>query len=170
MSRTRVFRLRVAAVFSLASFLVLNFLFLSHRSLAADYAGIPWHFGLLLLIAMVEAPNWARAMGFAWVALEFIVSGASIHGFPPELTTPIRFGGAHLCTALWVAGALYGKPIVLQVVGVGLVLIHLATCLLPIPVSMPLFFAMFSLTFLWVALLGWAGERVLGMSAIGAAN
>ena len=161
MIRNDVLTLRLACVFGLLSFLALNFCVLTARNAAADYVGIPWHLGLLIVIAMVEAPAWARAMGFAWVALEFIISGAAIHGFPPPLASALRFGGAHLCTALWVAGAAYRKPGLLQLVGGGLVLIHLATCLLPIPMSLPIYAGMFLFTFLWVALLGWAGERVI---------
>src|SRR5688500_11774888 len=98
--------LRMSAAIGLLSFVILGFLLITGRHFAEQYVAVLWHFGMLLVVAVVAAPSWAKAMGFAWIAIEFILSGAVIQGLSNEMAQQLRFGGAHICTAFWVAGAI----------------------------------------------------------------
>ena len=109
-------RLRICAGIAGVSFAGLVATHITGRLAFEEYFSIGWHLGMLFVIALVDAPGWARAMGFGWIVVEFVLSGAAIQGLSPDIAMPIRSGG-HLCTALWVAGAAWRKGAVLNIVG-----------------------------------------------------
>lgn len=74
-----------------------------------EYAGLGFHLTLLPLAAQLPAPAWARAMGYAWIAIDSTVSGALLTGTPMAAAMPYRLGG-HMLAGAWLAGASQALP------------------------------------------------------------
>lgn len=74
-----------------------------------EYTGLGAHLALLPLAAQLPAPAWARAMGYAWVAVDSTASGAVLNGNAPAAVLPARLGG-HVLGAVWIAGAAQALP------------------------------------------------------------
>ena len=74
-----------------------------------EYVGVGFHLSLLPLAAQLPAPPWARAMGYAWLAVDSIVGGALLNGTPRPAAMPYRLGG-HMLAGVWLAGASQALP------------------------------------------------------------
>lgn len=55
-------------------------------------AGLGAH-ALLPLTAQLTAPQWTRALGYAWVAIDGTASVAVLNGKTPASVMPVRLGG-----------------------------------------------------------------------------
>jgi hypothetical protein len=49
-----------------------------------QYTGVLFHLAILLLIAGLDAPSWAKAAGYGWIILDVLTGILSINGVPPE--------------------------------------------------------------------------------------
>lgn len=74
-----------------------------------EYTGLGFHLLLLPLAARLDAPDWARAMGYAWIAVDGTVSVALINGQSPEAPARARLGG-HVLASVWIAAASQPLP------------------------------------------------------------
>lgn len=74
-----------------------------------QYAGLGAHTLLLPLTARLAAPGWARALGYAWFAVDSAASAAVLGGKTPESVMPVRLGG-HVLAAAWLVGASQTLP------------------------------------------------------------
>lgn len=79
------------------------------RSRWVQYAGLGAHALLLPLAARLATPGWARAMGYAWIAIDGTASVAVLGGKTPESVMPVRLGG-HVLAAAWLVGASQALP------------------------------------------------------------
>ena len=79
------------------------------RARWVQVAGLGAHALLLPLTAQLAAPGWARALGYAWFAVDSAASAAVLGGKTPESVMPVRLGG-HLLAAGWLAGASWALP------------------------------------------------------------
>ena len=90
-----------------------------------------------------------------------------IQGGAEALAVPLRFGGAHICSGLWVAGVvLYHRNIVLRIIGFILAHVFLATALIPLHLlPQAVFIPMFISMILWMGTLAWLGDEVIAKPA-----
>lgn len=79
------------------------------RARWVQVAGLGAHALLLPLTARLAAPGWARALGYAWFAVDGTASAAVLGGKTPESVMPVRLGG-HLLAAGWLVGASRALP------------------------------------------------------------
>ena len=71
------------------------------------YVGIAYHLALLPVVAgLVVAPRfaWARTAGYVWVLVDTLLDVAAINGLHADTLWALRLG-AHISTAIWIAGA-----------------------------------------------------------------
>ena len=70
--------LRTSAIIGLIFFVGLNVSLFSDWEMIAQLLGISWHLCLLIIVTLVAAPVWARAMGYAWLAINIVFAGATL--------------------------------------------------------------------------------------------
>jgi len=61
-----------------------------------NYPGILFHLALFLLVAKLEAPEWARAAGYGWLVLDVMTAVLTLDGVPYELYIYNQLGGQFL--------------------------------------------------------------------------
>ncbi|GHJ47675.1 hypothetical protein Cs7R123_50170 [Catellatospora sp. TT07R-123] len=66
-----------------------------------EYSGVFFHLAILFLINRMDAPAWAKAAGYSWIALDVLTGIMSINEVPYEITWPVRLGG-HVFAGLWI--------------------------------------------------------------------
>ena len=66
-----------------------------------EYTGVFFHLAILLLVARLDAPVWAKAAGYSWVALDVLTGIMSINGVAYDVTWPVRLGG-HVFAGTWI--------------------------------------------------------------------
>ena len=66
--------------------------------------GISSHLVLLPVVCASGRTAWARACGYAWIAIDVMLNVASINGMTLAAVTPLRLG-SHVLTAVWIADA-----------------------------------------------------------------
>jgi hypothetical protein len=62
------------------------------------------HLILLPVVGAIDVPSWARAGGYAWIAIDVMLNVATVNGADGELMSALRLGG-HVPAALWIAFA-----------------------------------------------------------------
>lgn len=72
--------------------------------LAIGVVAVTSHLILLPVVGAIDVPQWARAGGYAWIAIDVMVSIATVNGADGELMSVLRLGG-HLPAAVWIAFA-----------------------------------------------------------------
>jgi len=83
-----------------------------------EYTGVFFHLAILLLIARLDAPDWAKAAGYGWIILDVLTGILSINGVDYDITWPVRLGG-HVLAGVWlVTAALYARQRAVQVTGI----------------------------------------------------
>ncbi len=88
-----------------------------HRPWWTDYPGIIWHLLTFILVAKLDAPDWARAAGYGWLVIDVLVGVLTLNHVPAALYFPIRLGG-HVFGGTWITMAsLSGSP-AMRIVGV----------------------------------------------------
>ena len=75
-----------------------------------------FHLSLLPVVAALDAPQWAKGSGYAWIVVDNVLVFMSYFGVGAELVTPMRWG-VHLATATWIAGASALAPAAMKWVG-----------------------------------------------------
>lgn len=81
--------------------------------------GVFFHLAALFFVSRVPAPQWAKAAGFGWLALDVAVAVGimDVNGVPENIFMPMRLGG-HVLAATWIiAVSLLSRPIAFRVVG-----------------------------------------------------
>ncbi|MFB7085727.1 hypothetical protein [Streptomyces sp. NPDC056296] len=66
-----------------------------------EYTGVFFHLAILLLISRMSAPDWAKAAGYGWIALDVLTGIMTINDVPYEITWPVRLGG-HVLAGVWI--------------------------------------------------------------------
>ncbi|GGL10505.1 hypothetical protein [Mangrovihabitans endophyticus] len=66
-----------------------------------EYPGVFFHLAILVLIARIDAPPWAKAAGYSWITLDVLTGIMSIYGVAYDLTWPVRLGG-HVFAGVWI--------------------------------------------------------------------
>ena len=83
----------------------------------AEYPGILFHLSLLLLVPLLNAPTWARAAGYSWLAIDVLAGALLINNVSHDIADPVRLGG-HILGGLWVAVAsFHSTSLAIRVVG-----------------------------------------------------
>ncbi|SDG48386.1 hypothetical protein SAMN05216553_108282 [Lentzea fradiae] len=83
-----------------------------------EYVGVLFHLSVLFLVARMDAPEWARAAGYGWLALDVAVGAMMINGVSPDVASPMRLGG-HVLAGVWIVTAsLLARSVVVRVLGV----------------------------------------------------
>ena len=110
---------RATAVAALLFFapVVLSFAVAPGAAWVRNYPGILFHLAIFLLVAKLEAPEWARAAGYGWLLLDVVASVMTLNGVPHEIYDQVRFGG-HIFGGTWIAVASLSGSRAMKVVGV----------------------------------------------------
>lgn len=69
--------------------------------LAIGVLGAASHLALLPVVPVLAAPTWARAGGYAWIAIDVMLNVATINGAQPAEIAALRLGG-HVPAAIWI--------------------------------------------------------------------
>lgn len=67
-----------------------------------EFPGVFFHLAILLLISRLDAPDWAKAAGYGWIAIDVLSGILTINAVPYEITRPVRLGG-HVLAGVWIA-------------------------------------------------------------------
>lgn len=67
-----------------------------------EYPGVLFHLAILFLVSRMDAPDWAKAAGYGWIALDVLTGIMSINDVTYEITWPVRLGG-HVLAGVWIA-------------------------------------------------------------------
>ena len=107
--------------FALAAFLLYTPVVLSHtvfhRVWWADYPGILFHLAMFMLIAQLDAPDWARTAGYGWILLDVTVGVLMLNHVPYAIAYPVRLGG-HIFAGTWITLASLRAFGAMRIVGV----------------------------------------------------
>jgi hypothetical protein len=60
------------------------------------------HLVLFPVVGALAAPDWCRAAGYSWLAIDVILNVATLNGVPMETVMPLRLGG-HILAGTWIA-------------------------------------------------------------------
>lgn len=119
-----------------------------------NYPGILFHLALFLLVAKLEAPEWARAAGYGWLVLDVMTAVLTLNGVPHEIYDFVRLGG-HIFGGIWIATAsLSGSrpvKVIGLIAGIWLAAFTFVSPFLPLTVlgpTSPLILA-------WLAIIAW---------------
>jgi hypothetical protein len=63
-----------------------------------------FHLSLIPVVAALPSPEWARATGYAWIAIDNVLVFMGFFGVGAEVIVPARWG-VHLACATWMFGA-----------------------------------------------------------------
>jgi hypothetical protein len=142
------------AAFLLFAPVVVSFAVAPGAGWVRNYPGILFHLALFLLVAKLEAPEWARAAGYGWLVLDVMTGVLTLNGVPHEIYDFVRLGG-HIFGGIWIATA--SLPGSLPVKVVGLVMgIYLSGYTFVSPfVPMTALIPTSILTLIWLAIIAW---------------
>jgi hypothetical protein len=152
----RSLSIRVIAIAALLFFapVMVSFFVAPSAGWVRNYPGILFHLALFLLVAKLEAPEWARAAGYGWLVLDVMTAVLTLNGVPLEIYTYVRLGG-HIFGGIWIATAsLSGSrpvKIVGLITGVYLSGFTFVATFLPIQVLGPNAI----LVLVWLAIIAW---------------
>ncbi len=59
------------------------------------------------VMASLPGPSWTKAAGYMWIILDSTASTLPLYGVSAEISTALRFGGAHLALAVWMVSTSY---------------------------------------------------------------
>jgi len=69
-----------------------------------EYLRMFFHLAILFLVARLDAAQWARAAGYAWVALDVLAGVLMINGIDGEIAWAVRLG-AHMMAGVWIVSS-----------------------------------------------------------------
>lgn len=125
-----------------------------------NYPGILFHLAFFLLVAKLEAPEWARAAGYGWLVLDVMTAVLTLNGVPFENYIFVRLGG-HIFGGIWIATASLSGSRPVQIVGVvtGLYLFGFTFASPFVPLQA--LFPNAILILVWLAIIAWqnGGKR-----------
>ena len=106
-----------------------------------EYNGVFFHLAMLLVIARLAAPEWARAAGYGWITLDVLTGILAINGLPYDLTWQVRMGG-HVLAGVWLVVSSARAPrrsirVVGVLTGIDLAGYSLVGDVLPLPFIYP---------------------------------
>ncbi|MBG0823546.1 hypothetical protein HS048_22730 [Planomonospora sp. ID91781] len=111
--------LRLVALLPLLLFLPVVIAFFADPDVAwGEYLGVFFHLSILFLVSRLEAAPWAKAAGYAWVALDVLTGILMINAVEYDTAWAVRLGG-HVLAGVWiVASSLVSRSWPVRVVGV----------------------------------------------------
>jgi len=117
--------------------------------------GMLFHLSVLFVVSRMPAPAWARAAGFAWLALDITSGAMTLNDVPYDIAFPVRLGG-HVLAGTWIMTvSLLCKPRSVRflgvVVGLWLALYTFFGSALPVILLAP----PGTLVVIWFGLLAW---------------
>lgn len=83
----------------------------------ADYPGMLFHLAMFLLVARLEAPDWAKAAGYGWLVLDVMTGVLTLNDVPHSIADFVRLGG-HVFAGIWIATASLSGSRPVKVTGV----------------------------------------------------
>jgi hypothetical protein len=69
-----------------------------------EYTGFVFHLSLFLLVAKLDAPDWAKAAGYGWLIIDVMTGVLVLNGVPHAIADYIRFSG-HIFAGIWIVTA-----------------------------------------------------------------
>ncbi len=149
-----------AAAFIFFAPVIISFAAVPGAAWVRNYPGILFHLALFLLVAKLEAPEWAKAAGYGWLVLDVMAAVLTLNGVPHEIYDFVRLGG-HIFGGIWIATASLSGSRPVQIVGVitGVYLFGFTfvSPFLPLTVLTPTS----PLVLVWLAIIAWQdGSRV----------
>src|SRR6188474_351044 len=100
--------------YAAAAFFVLGMAVIISQAPPSSYSAAPplaiivaaclflaFHLSLLPVVAALDAPDWAKASGYIWIAIDNVLTMTTYYGVGGELVTPMRMG-IHLAAATWI--------------------------------------------------------------------
>lgn len=82
-----------------------------------DYPGILFHLAMFLLVAKLDAPDWAKAAGYVWLALDVTTGVMTLNHVPRDIANYVRFGG-HIFAGTWLFTSSLSGWLPMKIVGV----------------------------------------------------
>ena len=82
-----------------------------------EYFGIAFHLFMFILVAKLDAPDWAKAAGYGWLVLDVTVGILTLNNVPFNIYTPIRLGG-HIFAGTWITTVSLSSPRGIKFVGI----------------------------------------------------
>jgi hypothetical protein len=82
-----------------------------------DALSILAYFLFFPVIAIVPAKSWAKIAGYIWLILDMTATTMPLYNVPIEIYSALRFGGAHMATAVWIGAVSMGQKGALAIVG-----------------------------------------------------
>jgi hypothetical protein len=82
-----------------------------------DYLGIVLHLAVFMLVAKLDAPEWARAAGYGYLLLDVTTGVLTLNGVPDPIPLYLRLSG-HIFAGIWIATAALRGPTIMKVAGV----------------------------------------------------
>lgn len=76
----------------------------SELNLVLDGLSTAGYFLLFPVVNYVKAPAWAKTAGYIWLIMDITATVMPLYGVQPEIYNSLRLGGAHMATAVWIAG------------------------------------------------------------------
>ncbi|MEU3979167.1 hypothetical protein AB0F77_03510 [Streptomyces sp. NPDC026672] len=84
---------------------------------AGEAVGVLFHLSILFVVSRMNGPDWAKAAGFCWLALDITTGAMLINDVPYDIAWPVRLGG-HILAGVWtVAVSLPCRYAPIRVVG-----------------------------------------------------
>lgn len=82
-----------------------------------DYPGILFHLAMFMLVAKLDAPDWAKAAGYGWLFLDVTTGVLTLNHVPRDLAINVRLGG-HIFAGIWIATVSLSGSRLIRIVGV----------------------------------------------------
>src|SRR4051812_43661025 len=89
----------------------------SNIAVVVAILAVAFHVLLFPVVAQLRAPEWARAAGYAWLAIDTTLNIMSLNGADAHAVTQVRLG-AHIMAALWAGNASLHRETIVKVVGI----------------------------------------------------
>ncbi|HSP16658.1 MAG TPA: hypothetical protein VLV78_18070 [Thermoanaerobaculia bacterium] len=115
--------------------------------------GVASHVVLFPVVAQLPAPSWARAAGYAWIAIDVMLNIAAVNGGDIKLISALRLGG-HIPAGLWMAAAALEAAGATRYVGTLLGALLIVHAFASPWIPMWIIFIPFVMIPLWLALVG----------------
>ena len=124
----------------------------------ANYPGILFHLALFLLVPKLDAPDWAKAAGYAWLAIDVTTGVLTMNGVPHAIADYVRLGG-HIFAGIWIVTASLPGTLPVRITGyIGggwLFLFSFASPFLPLASLGPASI----IVLIWLGFIAWQNAR-----------